>query len=179
MLRNFRSKGARIGAALSLALVEVWQPGASASGATREGPTAQDLCLGPTIRSTVARAIESWAQNYPFARVIIGSDGRFGHVSEPKVVTTGSNFVVCRAHYRLVRIGANQKGYTVEIDQFDFRATSAGTGWTVALEDLPPTLDGSTMSSRDLLSRFTINGRPYTDILEDNKRRIDHGSSDR
>lgn len=150
-----------------------------AAVAAREGPTAQDLCLGQTIRSTAAKAVEAWAQNYPFAKVIIGTDGRFGHVSEPAVITIGNDFVVCRASYRLVRIGGNRKAYNVVIERFDFRVTAAGAGWNVALVDLPQTLDGSSMSSRELLSRFTVNGRPYTDVLDDNKRRIDHANSNR
>lgn len=161
-----------------LATASGWLQPVSALAATREGPTAQDLCLGQNIRATAAKAIEAWAQNFPFAKVIIGSDGRFGHVTEPAVVEMGSNWVVCRASYRLVRIGGNGKGYTVEINRFDFRVTSAGTGWAIALEDLPPTLDGNAMSSRELLSRFTVNGRPYIDVLDDNKRRIDHANSD-
>lgn len=155
-----------------LATAQAWLQPAPALAATREGPTAQDLCLGQTIRATAAKAIEAWARNYPFAKVIIGNDGRFGHVTEPAVVEIGSNWVVCRASYRLVRIGGNGKGYTVEIDHFDFRVTSAGTGWAIALEDLPPTLDGNATSSRELLSRFTVNGRPYVDVLDENQRRL-------
>lgn len=173
MLRTSRSSGA----ILALAAACAWPQMTPVLAAVREGPTAQDLCLGQNIRSTAAKAIEAWAQNYPFAKVIIGSDGRFGYVSEPTVVEMGPNFVVCRASYRLLRIGGKGKAYTVVIEHFDFRVTSAGTGWNIALVDLPPTLEGSALSSRELLSRFTVNGRPYAQILEENKRRSDHGNA--
>tara|TARA_R110002167_G_scaffold175058_3_gene374227 strand:+ start:3902 stop:4435 length:534 start_codon:yes stop_codon:yes gene_type:complete len=135
--------------------------------------TAANLCLDQRVRHAAAEAIATWSQSYPFSRVIIGNDGQFGEVQSPRVQQIGSDFVLCLASYKLVKSGSSGTAYRVSIDHFLYRVTDTGRGYSITLDDLPPTLDGTALSSGDLIARFSINGRPYTDILEENQRRIE------
>ncbi|KHS45846.1 hypothetical protein NJ75_02451 [Novosphingobium subterraneum] len=145
------------------------------NAAAMDAAVASQLCLDSRIRANAARLIGEWSQSYPFARVIIGDDGRFGDVGIPSPAVTGASFVVCGASYNLVKTGRDGRAFRVSIDRFYFRVTDNGSGYQVSLEDLPATLDGTTMTSRELIGRFKIDGRPYTDILAENQRRIGLG----
>ncbi len=51
------------------------------TGADRLAPSlATELCLDSRNRQTAAELIGRWSENYPFSRVIIGSDGQYGDV---------------------------------------------------------------------------------------------------
>ena len=134
---------------------------------------AADLCLDSRMRKVAADLVGAWSQNYPFARVIIGSDGQYGDLGVPHPAVTGSNFVVCAASYNLIKVGRDGRAYSVTMDRFYFRITGTGEGYQVSLEDLPDSLEGTGMTSRELIGRFKINGRPYADILAENQRRIE------
>lgn len=138
-----------------------------------DGASASELCLDSRVRANAARLIGEWSQGYPFARIIIGDDGPFGDVGIPSPAVTGSNFVVCGASYNLVKTGRDGKAYRASIDRFYFRITDNGSGYQVSLEDLPATLAGTTLTSRELISRFRIDGKSYADILAENQRRIE------
>jgi len=134
---------------------------------------AYDLCLDQRVRQAAAESVGKWAQYYPFSRVIIGNDGRFGYVTEPRVWQTGDDYVICLASYRLVRSAATGRAYTVSIDHFAYRITQRGDEVTVSLDDLPPTLDGTALSMDDLIARFSVDGRPYADVLRANRERLE------
>lgn len=136
------------------------------------GADASRLCLDSRLRQSAAEAIGTWSQNYPFARVIIGADGKYGDVGVPSPAVIGSNFVVCSASYTLSKAGNDGIGYRVRLDRFYYRITLNADGYKVSLEDLPPTLDGTDMTSRELIGRFKINDRPYADILAENQARL-------
>lgn len=136
------------------------------------GADASQLCLDSRLRHSAAEAIGTWSQNYPFARVIIGADGKYGDVGVPSPAVIGSNFVVCSASYTLIKAGSDGVGYRVRMDRFYYRITLNANGYSVSLEDLPPTLDGKNMTSRELIGRFKINDRPYADILAENQERV-------
>lgn len=136
------------------------------------GADASRLCLDSRLRDDAAEAIGTWSQNYPFARVIIGTDGKYGDVGVPSPAVIGSNFVVCSASYTLVKAGSDGVGYRVRMDRFYYRITLNDDGYSVSLEDLPTTLDGTNMTSRELIGRFKINDRPYADILAENQERL-------
>jgi hypothetical protein len=105
--------------------------------------------------------------------VLIGSDARFGYVSEPTVQQRGDDNVVCLASYRLVKPSPTGSAYSVSIDHFAYRITAESDGLTVSLSDLPPTLDGTGLSMGDLIARFSVNGKPYADVLRENRQRIE------
>jgi hypothetical protein len=140
--------------------------------AASANPTPADLCLNQMVRKTAAELVGTWAQGYAFAKVIIGTDGKFGDVLEPSVKETGKGYVVCHSSYNLVRPGGNGMGYVVHISDFDFRVTEAGSSYNISLENLPTQTDGSEAETRALLSRFTINDRPYLEILDENQARL-------
>lgn len=79
---------------------------------------------------------------------------------------------MCAASYNLIKPGKNGNGYRVTMERFYFRVTLNANGYSVSLEDLPTTLEGSTMTSRELIGRFKIDDRPYADILAENKARL-------
>lgn len=133
---------------------------------------ASRLCLDSRSRKNAAEAIGSWSQNYPFARVIIGSDGKYGDVGVPSPAVIGPDYVVCAASYNLIKVGNSGNGYRVTMDRFYFRVTLSAAGYKVSLEDLPTTLEGGTMTSRELIGRFKVNDRPYADILAENQMRL-------
>lgn len=145
---------------------------AGSSAAAMDAAEASQLCLDSRIRANAARLIGEWSQGYPFARVIIGDDGRFGDVGIPSPAVTGSDFVVCGASYNLVKTGRDGRAYRVSMDRFYFRITDTGSGYQLSLEDLPASLDGTALTSRELIGRFKIDGRPYADILAENQRRF-------
>ena len=134
---------------------------------------AYDLCLDSRVRQAAAESVGKWAQYYPFARVIIGNDGRFGYVSEPRVWHVGDDGIVCLASYRLSKSSPTGSAYSVSIDHFAYRITQAGDDMTVSLDDLPPTLDGTGLSMNDLIARFSVEGRPYADVLRANRERLE------
>lgn len=136
-------------------------------------------CLDPTVRNLAAQLVEAWSFSYPFARVIIGDQGHFGEILSPRAVETGQDTVVCEGTYQLVKIGKAGNAYRVRIDSFKYRWSENTTGYRVQLEDLPATLDGTNLSSSDLIARFSIDGRPYSDVLNENKRRIDRAKTNR
>lgn len=140
--------------------------------------TAQELCDHPGIQHAAAQSLGRWAQNFPFARVIIGNEGGDGSVGGAEVAIENNDFVVCRGIYQLVKAGRDGNAYRVGIPQFFWRVEPDGSGYRVALVDMPDRLDGSNMPSRELLSRFTINDRPYTDVLADNQRRLQRRGRD-
>lgn len=142
------------------------------SSAVMDAASASQLCLDSRLRKSAAEAVGLWSANYPFARVIIGDDGKYGSVGVPSPAVVGSNFVVCGASYTLIKSGQTGMGYRVTMDRFYFRITVLEDGYRVSLEDLPPTLEGTTMTSRELIGRFKINDRPYADILADNEQRL-------
>lgn len=152
-------------AALGAALMLTGAGQADIAGAT-------DLCLDSRIRKAAAEQIGTWSENYPFARVIIGSDGQYGFVGDPSPAVVGSDFVVCSASYRLTKVGRDAKGYSVTMDRFYFRVTLVDGDYQVTLEDLPASLDGSNITSRELIGRFKVNDRPYAVVLSENQRRI-------
>jgi hypothetical protein len=123
---------------------------------------ASDTCRDQRVRQAAAESIGKWAQFYPFARILIGTDARFGYVSEAIVQQRGDDNIVCLASYHL----------SVSIDHFAYRVTSEADGLTVSLADLPPTLDGTGLSMEDLIARFSVNGQPYADVLRANQQRI-------
>lgn len=131
-----------------------------------------DICLDPRIRKTTAELVGTWAQGYAFAKVLIGSDGRFGHMLEPTVKEVGNGYIVCHSTYNLVRAGRNGAGYAVRISDLDFRVSQVGDNITISLENLPTQTDGSDDQTRALLSRFTVNNRPYLEILAENQARL-------
>ena len=149
---------------------------AFAAGMLAESPMsaadASRLCLDSRLRDDASEAIGTWSQNYPFARVIIGKDGKYGDVGVPSPAVIGSNFVVCSASYTLVKAGSDGVGYRVRMDRFYYRITLNADGYSVSLEDLPPTLEGTGMTSRELIGRFKINDRPYADVLAENEQRL-------
>lgn len=145
----------------------------TANSGSINAATAADLCLDSRIRKSAAELIADWSQNYPFSRVIIGSDGRLGDVGSATPAVIGSNYVVCAASYNLIKVGRNGQAYAVSMDRFYFRVTVGSGSYRVSLEDLSATLEGSNMTSRELIGRFKIDGRPYADILAENQRRIE------
>lgn len=147
-------------------------PIALAVSTTAYADQAFDMCLDARIRQTAAETIGKWAQMYPFARVLIGNDARFGYVSEPTVQQRGEDNVVCLASYRLVRPSPTGTAHSVAIDHFAYRITQNGDELTVSLDDLPPTLDGTGLTMSDLIARFSIDGKPYADVLRANQQRI-------
>lgn len=140
--------------------------------ASAQARTAMDLCADFALRRSAATALGDWAQNYPFARVIIGDAGGDGTVGNVEVAFANRNFAVCRGSYELIQSRREGGVYRVGIPQFFWRVEPDGTGFRVSLVDMPTSLDGSAMPSRELLSRFTIDGRPYTDVLVENQRRL-------
>lgn len=145
----------------------------AANSGSIDAGTAMQLCLDSRVRKTAAELIADWSENYPFSRVIIGPDGRLGYVGPPSIAVTGSNFVVCAASYSVTKMARNGQPYVVSMDRFYFRVTVDSSGYRVTLEDLPTTLEGSGMTSRELIGRFKIDDRPYADILAENQRRLE------
>lgn len=144
------------------------------TGADRLAPNvATELCLDDRNRQTAAALIGKWSENYPFSRVIIGNDGQYGDVGIAGPAVVGVDYVVCGASYNLIKVGRNAKSYSVTIDRFYFRVTVADGTYRVSLEDLPASLEGSNVTSRELIGRFKIDGRPYADILTENQRRVE------
>jgi hypothetical protein len=133
---------------------------------------ASDTCRDQRVRQAAAESIGKWAQYYPFARVLIGTDARFGYVSEAIVQQRGDDNIVCLASYHLSKASPTGNAYSVSIDHFAYRVTSEADGLTVSLADLPPTLDGTGLSMEDLIARFSVNGQPYADVLRANQQRI-------
>jgi hypothetical protein len=133
---------------------------------------ASDTCRDQRVRQAAAESIGKWAQYYPFARVLIGTDARFGYVSEAIVQQRGDDNIVCLASYHLSKASPTGSAYSVSIDHFAYRVTSAADGLSVSLADLPPTLDGTGLSMEDLVARFSVDGRPYADVLRANQQRI-------
>jgi len=137
-----------------------------------QNPTGLQLCQHQGIQHSAAEALGEWAQNYPFARVIIGKDAIYGTFDGIEVAVENADLVVCRASYQLVKPARDGSAYRVGIPQFFYRVIRNDPGYSVRLVDMPESLDGSDMPSRELLSRFTIDGRPYTDVLAENQRRL-------
>lgn len=129
-------------------------------------------CLQPRIGQAVVQAIAAWSQNFPFARVIIGEEGGSGTVVNAGAIISSATVVVCRGAYHLERHRPDGSSYAVAITPVTFKVTDLGGGYQVTLEDLPLSLEGRSLTSRQLLGRITIDGRPYLDILNDNQRRI-------
>ncbi|GEO01715.1 hypothetical protein NSE01_35470 [Novosphingobium sediminis] len=152
-----------------------------AMAATGMGPpeitpaNAENLCLDQRIRQAVVNAIGEWSQGYPFARVIIGEDARFGEVQSPSVAIANRSYLICAASFSLVKVRQG-KAYTVRIERCYYRIAPLQGGYNVRLEDLPARLDGTDISSRELIGRFTIDGRPYADILAENQQRLERRS---
>lgn len=144
----------------------------AASSTTVHADQAFDMCLDSRVRQAAAETIGKWAQTYPFARVLIGNDARFGYVSEPTVAQRGHDNVVCLASFSLVKPSPTGSAYRVSIDHFAYRVTQESDGLTVSLADLPPTLDGTDLTMTDLIARFSIDGKPYADVLRANQQRI-------
>jgi len=140
--------------------------------ALAQARTAMDLCTDFALRRAAAAALGEWAQNYPFARVIIGDAGGDGTVGNVEVAFANRNFAVCRGSYELIQSRREGGVYRVGIPQFFWRVEPEGSGYRVSLVDMAISLDGSAMPSRELLSRFTIDGQPYTDVLAENQRRL-------
>jgi hypothetical protein len=144
----------------------------AASGTTAHADRAYDMCLDQRIRQAAAESIGKWAQLYPFARVLIGNDGRFGYVSEPRVRQVDANGIVCLASYRLTKPSPTGTAYSVSIDHFAYRIIGESGGLSVYLDDLPPTLEGTDLNMSDLIARFSVDGKPYADVRRANQQRI-------
>ena len=142
------------------------------SGAASANSTPDDVCLDSVIQKTAAELVGTWAQGYAFAKVLIGTDGRFGEVISATVKEVGNGYIVCHSAYNLVRAGGNGSPYAVRISDFDFRVSQPGDTTTISLENLPVQTDGSEEQTRALLSRFTVNNRPYLEILAENQARL-------
>lgn len=137
---------------------------------------ANELCLDQRIRQAVVEAIGEWSQGYPFARVIIGDDARFGEVQSPTVAVANKGYLICAGSFSLVKVRQG-KAYTVRIERFYYRVTPLPGGYNVRLEDLPASLDGTDITSRELIGRFTIDDRPYADVLAENQQRLERRST--
>lgn len=144
----------------------------AASGSMAHADQAFDLCLDQNVRKAAAVSVGKWAQSYPFSRVLIGNDGRFGYVSEPRVLQANADGIVCLAAFSLTRPNGMGGGYNVSIDHFAYRITAGRDGLTVSLDDLPPTLEGTGLTMSDLIARFSVDGKPYADVLRANQQRI-------
>ncbi len=144
----------------------------AASSTAAYADQAFDMCLDARIRQAAAETIGKWAQNYPFVRVLIVNYARFGSVSEPTVQQRGEDNVVCLASFSLVKPSQTGSAYRVSIDHFAHRVTQESDGLTVSLADLPPNLDGTGLTMNDLIARFSIDGKPYADVLRANQQRI-------
>ncbi|MBB3941558.1 hypothetical protein GGR39_003238 [Novosphingobium fluoreni] len=144
----------------------------AASSTMAHADRAADMCLDQRIRQAAAESIGKWAQLYPFARVLIGDDARFGSMSEPTVLQRGADNVVCLASFSLVKPSPTGSAYRVSIDHFAYRVTQESDGLTVSLADLPPTLDGTGLNMSNLVARFSIDGKPYADVLRANQQRF-------
>lgn len=141
----------------------------TAAGAS---PQAEELCRDVRTQYQAGLALTQWAQNVPFARVIIGGEGGDGRVSNPQIAVETHDFVICRGVYALMKTGPKAETYTVRIPAFFYRVTPNAGGFSVTLEDFPAGPPDSQAASRELLARFTIDGRPYLDVLEENQRRL-------
>ena len=151
--------------ALALAPAAVQKPDAGGDVAA--------VCRDQQVNHSVAELVGTWSQSFAFARVIIGTDGRLGEVLAPTVLEQGPGYVVCRGQYQLVKRGdSSSAAYLTRIDHVTFRVQAAGDSFTVSLVDLPPHPDGSEAQTASLIARFTINGRPYADVLRDNQQRL-------
>ncbi|WP_423141103.1 hypothetical protein ACOYW6_09665 [Parablastomonas sp. CN1-191] len=136
-----------------------------------------ELCDAGQTRTVVAELVGEWAQKYPFARVLIGEDGRFGSIGEPRVYMVEDSAVACLASYSLVRSNHRGGAYNVSIDSLKYRITrDRGNGVTLTLLDLPLSLEGTGLTIADLIARFSVDGQPYADVLEANRRRIVAGA---
>lgn len=142
------------------------------SSAASASPRGEAYCMDERVQHAAGSALTDWAQNYPFAKVIIGREGADGQISSPQVAVETRDFVVCRGAYALVKAGPYGKAYVLGIPAFFYRVTPNPDGFAVTLEDFPDHIEGTPVTSRELLARFTIDGRPYLDVLADNQRRL-------
>jgi hypothetical protein len=134
----------------------------------------QELCLNPIVRRTVAETIATWSEKFAFSKVIIGAQGKFGSVSAPRSVERSGNTVICHASYSLSKAGvsASMMAYVVAIPDLTFRLTPNGDSYAISIDDLPSDTDLSEAQAAALLARFTINDRPYPEIVAENQKRI-------
>lgn len=132
-----------------------------------------ELCDAGQTRTVVAELVGEWAQKYRFARVLIGEYGKFGTIGEPRVYLLEDDAVTCLASYNLVRPNHRGSANNVSIDSLKYRITRDGGGEiTLTLTDLPLRLEGTGLTTADLIARFSVDGKPYADVLEANRRRI-------
>ena len=80
--------------------------------------------------------------------------------------------MTCLASYQLVKSDQKGSGYVVSIDHLNFRVTFSDNEANLELIDLPLSLDGTGLTLADLIARFSIDGRPYADILKANRERL-------
>lgn len=91
--------------------------------------SAEDICLDSVVRHTAAELVGEWSQNYAFAKVVIGEDGRRGEVTKPRVYMQDHNSITCLASYRLVKPNGRGGAYNVSIDHLQLSAVGMSRGW--------------------------------------------------
>ena len=129
-------------------------------------------CTEPKIAWAVVQSITAWAQGFPFARVIIGEEGNSGALIDQRVTSYSDTVAHCRGRYELWRTAKDGGRYKVALEPVRFQVEDLGGAYQVTLEDMPLSLKDSKMNSKDLLGRFSIDGRSYLDVLAENQRRL-------
>lgn len=146
------------------------------TSASAESVQPRELCLDSRIRQAAAESLGIWAQQFAFAKALIGADARFGDVGPPRSVEKVGSDVVCLAYFNLVRVASTGRPYAVAIADYAYRVTATGEGsYSIQPANLPNTVS-SEAEMTALLDRFTVDGRPYRETIADNLKRLKQGA---
>ena len=144
----------------------------AATPVAAKGMSAEALCFDARVRKSAAKSVGLWAEQFPFAKTLIGTDARFGDVGPPRAVEKVGGSIICHTSFNLVRVAPTGRAYAVAIADFAFRVTATGDdGYTIAPANLPDTVAGAA-ETMALIDRFTVDGRPYRDTIADNLVRL-------
>lgn len=132
------------------------------------------VCVDQRVRKTVAELVGTWSENFAFSKVLIGADGKFGNIEGPALMHVGRDGVVCRGTYRLSKASPYGSSYALAISNVLFQVETIADRYSIKLINLPLRTDTEEASTA-LINRFTVNQRPYREILDENQARLNEG----
>lgn len=132
------------------------------------------VCLDQRVRKAVAELVGTWSENFAFSKVLIGPDGKFGNIEGPALMQVGRDGVVCRGTYRLSKASPYGSSYALAISDVQFQVEIVADRYSITLINLPLRIDTEEASTA-LINRFTVNQRPYREILDENQAHLNEG----
>ena len=120
-----------------------------------DGSSFVATCTNSRVGKKVAELLGEWSQAYPFTRVIIGDDGKFGELFLVRVIEGGDEIVFCEATYQLIKLNLRGSAHRVRLDGVIFSVRNETSSNWVRLVNMSTSIRNAPSFKRPRIDRKT------------------------